>query len=130
NDMLRMLTGVDVIGQVVPTLSGRAGLMITQQHPPDPRKLGEVERSFGLAAYGELSDADALRQLIDGVARGKMVPGLGRGKRGDGWLIELPKWHNIHVDIVGNRLIASTDAKLAERIRDAKPGRQAEALAD
>lgn len=130
NDMLRMLTGVDVIGQVLPTLSGRAGLMITQQHPPDPRKLGEVERSFGLAAYVELSDADALRQLIDGVARGKMVPGLGRGKRGDGWLIELPKWHNVHVDIVGNRLIASTDAKLAERIRDAKPGRQAEALAD
>jgi hypothetical protein len=58
------------------------------------------------------------------------VPELGRAKKGDGWTVSVPKWHEVALTIVGNRLVASTDPKLADRIRDARPGSQADALAD
>jgi hypothetical protein len=53
---------------------------------------------------------------------------LVQAKRGDGWVLRPPKWHEVTLTIVGDRLIATTDAKLATRIRDAERGALADAL--
>jgi hypothetical protein len=99
-------------------------------HEPSVKNMFAREKNFGLAAYVEVSDPDRVRTLLDGLLRSKRVPELSRAKRGDGWLVSVPDWHDVALTLVGNRLVASTDAKLADRIRDARPGAQADALAD
>lgn len=122
--------GVDLLGAVVPALTGAGGVMVTRDREVDTSKLGKASETLGLAAYAELAQPDAMRLLIDAVVRSKRVPELQRARRGDGWLLKVPDWRDVHLSIVGTRLVASTDAKLAKRIRDAEDGAQAQALAD
>jgi hypothetical protein len=44
-------------------------------------------------------------------------------------VLHVPKWHDVELSIVGDRLVVSTEAKLATRIRNAERGAQADALA-
>jgi hypothetical protein len=130
NDEVQSMLGVDLLGELIPALTGAGGVWITSRREPDPNRLSEAEKSLGLAVHVELAKPDVIRKLIDGLARSARVPGLTPAKRGDGWLLALPEWNDVNIDVVGNRLIASTDAKLAGRIRDAKPGTQAKPLAE
>lgn len=130
NRELEVETGINMIGGVIPTLSGEGGIMLTEARKPDLKRLGEVPKSLGFAGYAGLTNPDAMRKLLDGAARDKLLAGaLVRAKRGDGWTLRVPEWHDIELAIVGDRLIASTDGKLAVRIRDAERGAQADALA-
>jgi hypothetical protein len=104
--------------------------MLTQMHEPDVKRMRDAEKNLGLAAYVGVSDPERVRKLFDGLLRSKRVPELHRQTRGDGWVLSVPRWHDVIITVVGDRLIASTDAKLAERIRDARPGTQAGTLAD
>lgn len=131
NAELRAELGVDVLGVLLPTLTGAGGFAITQHRPPDPSKLGEISKSFGVAAHAELTTPDAMRTLLDGLATNKGLGGvLARAKRGDGWVLSVPKWRDVAISVVGSRLVASTDTKLAARVADARAGKQAAALAD
>lgn len=130
NRKIEIETGVDVIAGLVPALGGAGGIMLTEARKPDSKRLGEVPKSLGLAAYAELLNPEAIRRMLDKIARDKLMGGtLVRAKRGDGWTLRVPKWHDVELTIVGDRLIASTDAKLATRVRNAERGSQASALA-
>lgn len=123
-------TGVDVVASLIPTLSGEAGIIVTQARKVDSKRLGEVPKSLGVAGYAGLKNPDAIRKLLDQVARDKLLGGaLVRAKRGDGWVVHVPDWHDVELTIVGDRLVVSTDTKLATRIRNAERGAQADALA-
>lgn len=130
NADIRNELGIDVLADVYPLLTGNGGVMLTQLREPSIKTIYDAEKHFGLAAYVEVTDPERLRKLIDGLVRSKRVPELGRAKRGDGWSLSVPDWHDVNLSLVGNHLVASTDTKLADRIRDARPGSQAEALAD
>jgi hypothetical protein len=130
NTKTRDATGIDMLVDVLPLLTGTGGFVLTQTHEPDVKNMYDAEKNLGLAAYIGVTDPDKVRKLLDGLLRSKRVPELGRQKRGDGWVLALPDWHDVSLTLVGDRLIASTDSKLADRIRDARPGAQAEALAD
>lgn len=131
NAEVRAELGIDVLGELVPALTGAGGLVLTQAKPPDPKRLSEVNKSLGFAAYLQLSSPDVMRRLLDAVTASRAMGGLlTRAKRGDAWTLRPPKWHEVQLSIVGDRLIASTDMKLATRIRDARPGKQAGLLAD
>ena len=72
-----------------------------------------------------------MRSLLEGVVHSKRLGGaLTRAKRGDGWILRVPEWRDVAINLVGARLVLSTDAKLAGRVKDAPRGEQAEALAD
>jgi hypothetical protein len=130
NREIKAETGVDALLGVIPTLTGEGGIMLTEARKPDPKKLGEVPKSIGVAGYAGLKDPEAMRRLLDGIARDKLLAGaLVRSKRGDGWVLSVPKWREVELSIVGDRLVVSTDAKLAGRIRNAERGAQADALA-
>ncbi|MFO7561576.1 MAG: hypothetical protein R6X02_02935 [Enhygromyxa sp.] len=123
-------TGINMITGLIPALSGEGGIMLSKAREPNPQRLGEVPKSLGLAGYAGLREPDTIRKLLDKLARDKLLGGaLVRAKRGDGWVLRIPKWHEVGLTIVGDRLVVSTDAKLATRIRDAERGAQAEALA-
>jgi hypothetical protein len=122
--------GVDLLADVIPLLTGTGGVMVTQMQELDVKHMYDGEKNFGLAAYVGVSDPERVRKLLDGLLRSKRVPELSRQARGDGWVVAVPDWHDVVLTLVGDRLVASTDPKLAERIRDARPGTQKEALAD
>ncbi|KIG16310.1 hypothetical protein DB30_04770 [Enhygromyxa salina] len=131
NAKARAELGFDVLGELVPALTGAGGVVLTQTKQPDAKRLAEVPKSLGLAAYLQLSKPDVMRRLLDAaIASGAMGGVLSRAKRGDGWVLRPPEWREVQLSIVGDRLIASTDTKFAARIRDARPGSQAEPLAD
>ncbi len=120
--------GVDLIG-VSSALTGEGGVVLTQARKPDPKHLDEVPKSIGLAAYVGLQDAAVIREALDRIARDKLMANtLVRAKRGDGWVVRMPEWHDVALAIVGDRLVLSTDAKLTARIRDAERGAFAESL--
>jgi hypothetical protein len=130
NREIKVETGVDVVLGVIPTLTGEGGIMLTETRKPDVKKLGEVQKSLGLAGHAGLKDPEAMRRLLDGIARDKLLAGaLARSKRGDGWVLSVPKWREVELSIVGDRLVVATDSKLAGRIRNAERGSQADALA-
>lgn len=130
NAQMRTASGIDVLVDVVPLLTGTGGFMLTQQQEPDVKRMYDADKNFGLAAYVGVSDPERLRKLIDGLLRSKRMPELSRQTRGDGWVVSVPDWHDVVLTLVGDRLVASTDTKLADRIRDARPGAEAKALAD
>lgn len=130
NVKIRDTTGIDMLVDVIPLLTGTGGFMLTQQHEPDVKRMYDADKNLGVAAYVGVSDPERVRKLIDGLLRSKRVPELSKQTRGDGWVIEVPDWYDVSITLVGDRLVVSTDAKLADRIRDARPGTQAEALAD
>jgi hypothetical protein len=130
NVQLRDATGIDALVDVLPLLTGTGGIVLTQMHEPDVKNMYDAEKNFGLAAYVGVTDPERVRKLLDGLLRSKRVPELGQQKRGDGWVLSVPDWHEVSITLVGDRLVASTDGKLAGRIRDARPGAQADALAD
>lgn len=127
---IRDHTGIDPLVDVVPLLTGTGGFMLTQTHELTTKNMYDAKKNLGLAAYVEVTDPDRVRSMLDALMRSKRVPELGRAKRGDGWVLSVPEWHDVALALVGNRLVASTDTKLADRIRDARPGSQADALAD
>ena len=115
--------GIDVIGGLVPAFTGEGGFAITQTGKPDPKKLAEVPKSLGLAGHLGLRDPEPVRRLFDALARDKRAGGaLTRGKRADTWTLDVPEWRKVELSIVGDRLIASTDAKFPKRVRDAERG--------
>ncbi len=122
-------TGIDLITGLIPALSGEGGFALTQDKRPDPKRLAEVRESLGVAAYLGLREPDAIRKLLDQVAQDKRMGGaLVRAKRGDGWVLRVPDWREVELAIVGDRLVAATDSKLAARVRDAERGALGEAL--
>lgn len=130
NVQMRDASGIDVLVDVIPLLTGTGGFMLTQMREPDVKRMYDADKNLGLAAYVGVSDPERVRQLIDGLLRSKRVPELRRQARGDGWVLAVPKWHEVTITLVGDRLVVSTDSKLGDRIRDARPGTQAELLAD
>ncbi|PRP90382.1 hypothetical protein [Enhygromyxa salina] len=131
NAKIRSELGVDVLGELIPALTGAGGLILTQARQPDPKRLSEVPNSLGLAAYVQLAKPDVMRRVLDAASASGVMGGLlTRAKRGDAWIVSPPEWREVQLSIVGDRLIVSTDTKLAARIRDARPGAQAEQLAD
>jgi hypothetical protein len=130
NVEIRNTIGIDMLADVVPLLTGTGGFMLTQMREPDVKRMYDADQNLGLAAYVGVSDPEQVRKLLDALLRSKRVPELRRQARGDGWVVSVPDWHEVTITLVGDRLVASTDAKLGERIRDARPGTQAEALAD
>jgi hypothetical protein len=130
NAELRDATGIDALVDVLPLLTGTGGIVLTQAREPDIKHMHEAEKNLGLAAYVGVTDPERVRKLLDNLLRSKKVPELSRAKRGDGWVVSVPEWHDVTLTLVGDRLVASTDSKLADRIRDARPGTQAELLAD
>jgi hypothetical protein len=130
NSQIEAETGINAISGLIPGLRGDGGMMLTEARKPNFERISELPKSVGLAAYAGLSNPEMIRKLLDGVARDKLMAGaLVRSKRGDGWTLRVPNWHEVELTIVGDRLIVSTDAKLATRIRNAEPGAQAAALA-
>jgi hypothetical protein len=130
NTQVRDATGIDMLVDVLPLLTGTGGFVLTQMHEPDIKHMYDAEKNLGLAAYVGVTDPDKLRKLFDVLLRSKRMPELSRAKRGDGWVLAVPEWHEVSLTLVGDRLVASTDSKLADRIRDARPGAQADVLAD
>lgn len=123
-------TGVDVLVDVFPALSGEGGFAITKRHEPNFQQLDKLGQSLGFAAHLGLRDPDAIRVVLDRIARSKLMTGrLVRAKRGGGWVLHMLGWHDVEIDIVGDRLIATTDPKLIRRVRNAQPGTQAKPLA-
>lgn len=130
NREIRAETGIDMLTGVIPALTGEGGLMLTEAGKPDPKRLAEVRKSVGLAGYAGLQAPDTIRKLLDGIARDKLLAGmLVRAKRGDGWVLRVPNWRDVNLTIVGDRLVVSSDSKLAARIQNAERGAQADVLA-
>jgi len=122
-------TGVDMLSDVIAALSGEGGFALTESRKPDFKHMYELSKSFGLAAYVGLTDAQAIRKTLDGMVRNRQVFGaLVRAARGDGWTMRVPGWREVEINIVGDRLVISTDTKLAKRVREAEPGAEATAL--
>ncbi|NVB43202.1 hypothetical protein G6O69_35590 [Pseudenhygromyxa sp. WMMC2535] len=127
---IRSNTGVDVPGQLLPALRGDGGVAVTVGDWADARDLSTAKKSLGVAAHLGLRKPDEMRAILDALAKRKDVGKvLTRAKRGDGWVVDVPEWRKVELNIVGERLIVSTDAGFAKRVRDAKPGAQAQALA-
>lgn len=130
NANARDATGIDMLAEALPLLTGTGGFIVTQMHEPDVKHMYDADKNYGLAAYVGVTDPERVRKLLDGLVRSKRVPELSRQARGDGWVVSVPEWHDVVLSLVGDRLVVSTDAKLGDRIRDARPGSQAVALAD
>lgn len=122
-------TGLDVLGDLVPSLRGDGGFAITQSRPTANVAIADLPNTLGLAAHLGLDDPAPVRRALDHLARDKGMFGfLRRAKRGGGWTLALPEWRDVHIDVEGDRLLVSTDRGFTERVRDARPGSQAEVL--
>lgn len=130
NTQMQAASGIDMLADVIPLLTGTGGFMLTQLHEPAVKRMYDADKNLGLAAYVAVTDPERVRKLIDALLRSKRVPELRRQTRGDGWVLAVPDWHEVSITLAGDRLVVSTDSKLADRIRDARPGTQAETLAD
>ena len=128
--------GVNILGDFIPALDGRGGLMLTESKPITPGKVDfskpeAVAKSLGLAAYLGLSQPQVVSDMFDRLARNPNLQGvLSQAKRGSGWTLDVPEWRKVGLRVVGNELVISTDTGLADRIAKAKAGSQASVLAD
>ncbi|GEM_PF-7009891 len=121
--------GVDFLADVLPTMRGDGGIAITQSAPPNPAKFDKLSKSLGMAAHVGLVDPDGMRAVFDAMVRSKRPASFGRARRGGGWTLDVPGWRTVNINIEGDRLLLSTDLSFAGRVRDARAGSQAKALA-
>jgi len=121
---MRQEIGLSMLTTVVPTLDGRAGIAITRSQPANPKKFDDLPKTLGAALHFGLKDPEGMRKLLDDLARNPAAAKLFK-RRKTGWELELPDWRNVVIDVVGDRLIVSTDKGVAARVRDAKSGKQA-----
>lgn len=103
---------------------GRGGMALTRSKPPNPKKLDELDETLGLALVFGLKDPEGLRKLLDELARNPAAAKEFKTRKG-GWELVISDWRNLLIDIVGERIVLSTDKNLAGHVRDAKRGKQA-----
>jgi hypothetical protein len=120
---MRSELGVSFLTSVVPLFDGRGGMAITRSRPANPKKLDELSKTLGVAMQFGLKDPDSLRKLLDDLTRHPEFGKQFKTRKG-GWELDVPEWRTVLVDVVGDRLVLSTDKGFAGRVRDAKPGKE------
>ncbi len=120
--------GLDLDGELRPLLTGTAGFAATF----DGKLTGtEKDREkIGMAIDVELADAAKASALLDRVGKRvgeelkkkKSKEFTIRKDKGGAWVLTFPKWRAVYVSVAGHHLVASTDAGLAKRLAEGKPG--------
>ncbi|MFV8755422.1 hypothetical protein ACNOYE_33135 [Nannocystaceae bacterium ST9] len=121
---IRNNVGISALSTIVPLFDGRGGIAITRSKPANPKKLDELPKTLGVALQFGLKDAEGTRKVLADLARNPEIGKVMKARK-SGWELTIPEWRNVLVDVVGDRLIVSTDKGVAGRVRDAKSGKHA-----
>jgi hypothetical protein len=127
---IRMMTGVDLVQDVLPLLDGEIAVAITADRERLLAGGSSPDRVIALSAVVGLRDPAAARALLDRAstqgplaAMGADRPG-GRGLKVSGW-DERP----FYVDVAGSYLVVSMDGEAAARLVAGSPASLADRLA-
>ncbi len=114
-------TGIDPDKDLKPLVTGAAGFAIVRDGDSEAN---DVEaKDIGAALHVEVHDPKGAREVLAKAAKGLVgKDGVKVRKAGDGWIVDVPKWRKLFVDIQGPHLVISTDAKLVARIAGGKDG--------
>lgn len=119
--------GVDLLGEVLPTLDGRFGLAVTERGRLNLTRMRDSKPTLALNVELGLADPKGLEAVLAALARSQRIPTM-RSERG-GWSLELPPWSKLHVAVSGDRLVVSSRSSVVRRLPAGTGGKQAETLA-
>ncbi len=114
--------GLDLENEVWPQVAGDAGFAVTIDEPLDPRIGDKNRKRIGVAFRARVKDPDATRALLgkldatDGEL-GKMLE-----PDGDRWVVDLPDYRKLHVELAGDNLLVASDGQLGVRLSHASRG--------
>ncbi|MEM7160314.1 MAG: hypothetical protein AAF799_46180 [Myxococcota bacterium] len=117
----RRETGIDLVADLKPAMGHEVGFCVVVDGEID---LGaeDPSKQLGVGAYMQVNDAAKAKYLLAKVASARTeLAGMMR-KDGEGYRVDVPDWRTMHVDAVGDRIVLSSDPKLAERIASGDPG--------
>jgi hypothetical protein len=116
-DEARRELGIDVRADLVGALDGRIGFAITGDLAKIMESGDDPERHFGGSLTLGVSDPAKVKATLDKLwaARGvsRLVTVAGPGERAR---IAVPRWRDVHVGVVGDVLLATTDPAAFERL--------------
>lgn len=114
-------TGIDPDKDLKPLVTGQVGFAIVRDGDSEA---SDVEaKDIGAALHVEVHDPKGARSLLEKAAKGIVAKeGVKVRKAGDGWVVDVPKWRKVFVDIQGPHLVIATDPKLVGRIAGGKEG--------
>lgn len=113
---------LDLENEVWPQVSGDAGFAVTIDEPLDPTIGDKNKARIGVAVRLRVKDPNATRELLKKV---DASPGqLGKMLEPDGerWVVDLPDYRKLHVEIAGDHLLLATDNQLGVRLAHGSRG--------
>ena len=113
--------GIDLRADLKPELGHEAGFCLVVDGEMD-LSAEDPSKQLGLGAYLQVSNEGKAKYLVAKVASAKTELASMMRKDGEGYRVEVPDWRTVHVDPVGDRIVISSDPKLAERIASGTPG--------
>ncbi len=102
-------------------LAGASEMCLALEGELDPTK-GDPADSLGLGVVVSLADEAKAKYLLAKVANSKGKLAGKMKKKGSGYTVEVPDWRTMYVQDWGSRIVISSDAELATRLAEGKPG--------
>jgi len=102
-------------------LSGASELCLTQVAELDA-SAEDPAKALGLGVVLSTSDEAKAKYLLAKVASSSGELGQRIKKKGEGYVVDVPKWVPLHVKTWGNRIVIGSDPELATRLAAGTPG--------
>lgn len=126
-DALRRELGVDLRKDVLPALDGRVGFEMTADLEAILAAKDGAERLFGGAVVLGLKDAAAVKALLDGLWKREDLREIVTQDDKGRATVRNPDWRDVHIGVVGELLVVTTDPADFDRAGGAGRGALLEA---
>jgi hypothetical protein len=105
-----------------PLWVGDGGIAITFDEPLDFARPEEAAKKIGLAIRARVKDPAAAAALLEKLDASSTDLGRRMSKDADGYVLDIPDYRKLHVELAGDHLLLATDKQLGVRLSHGSRG--------